>query len=96
MRQFLEVWKKSQNNEKYVDSCVYPEAFISDEEKKLQEHVRKQEMSELRLLSMKDNEDQWFIQNLTLIPRPQNGIEYDLMLFDRFVSKPTQRKLKEK
>ena len=65
MAQFLEAWKLSQKNENYEDSYVYPEAFISDEEKKLQEDARKEAMREIRLLSMKkvkeNNDDQWFI-----------------------------------
>ena len=99
MTLFLEAWKKSQNSKKYVDSCVYPEAFISDEEKKLQKDAMKA-TGELRTLSMDNdiehNDDQWFIQNLTVIPRPENGEEYDYMLLDRFVSTDTRRKLKEK
>ena len=55
---------------------------------------------ELRTLSMgkgmEDNDDKWFVQNLTVIPRPENGKQYDYMLLDHLVSINTQRKLKEK
>ena len=35
MSKFVEAWKRSGFSGQYVDSCVYPEAFISDEEKQL-------------------------------------------------------------
>ena len=35
MTQFLKAWKNSGASGQFVDSCVYPEAFISDKEKQL-------------------------------------------------------------